>query len=67
MGEKVAAIKDAQRCGTVTTALPAGQILALVLTIANMWNRPSEDLVSLVPKTRRRKVVIDAVARLVQP
>jgi hypothetical protein len=48
-------------------SMPAGQILALVLSIANMWNRPSEELVGLVPKTKRRKVIIDAVARLVAP
>ena len=67
MSEKVAAIKDAQRRGTVTSTMPAGQILALVLAIANMWNRPSEDLVGLVAKTKRRKVILDAVARLVEP
>jgi hypothetical protein len=67
MREKVAAIKDAQRRGTVTTAMPAARILALVLTIANIWNQPSEDLLTLVPKSKRRKVVIDAVARLMAP
>ncbi len=67
MGEKVVAIKDAQRRGTVTATMPAGQILALVLTIANMWGQAAEDLVSLVPTAKRRKVVIDAVARLVVP
>ncbi len=67
MGEKVAAIKDAQRRGTVTTAMTAGQILALVLDIANMWSHPGEDLVSLVPQSKRRKTVLDAVARLVEP
>jgi AcrR family transcriptional regulator len=67
MSEKVAAIRDAQRRGTVTAIMPAGQILALVLAIANMWGQPGEDLVSLVPRTRRRKAVIDAVTRLVEP
>jgi AcrR family transcriptional regulator len=67
MGQKVATIKDAQRRGTVTAAMPAGQILALVLAIANMWSQPGEDLVFLVAKTKRRKVVIDTVTRLVQP
>ena len=67
MTEKVTAIKDAQRRGTVKSDLPAAQILALVLTIANMWTYPSEDLVSLVPPTKRRKVIIDAVTRLTKP
>ena len=67
MGQKVATIKDAQRRGTVTAAMPAGQILALVLAIANMWSQPGEDLVFLVAKTKRRKVVIDTVTSLVQP
>jgi AcrR family transcriptional regulator len=64
MREKVAAIRDAQRRGTVTGAMPAAQVLALVLTIANMWNQPGEDLLTLVPKSRHRKTITDAVARL---
>jgi AcrR family transcriptional regulator len=67
MREKVAAVKNAQQRGTVTDAIPAAQVLALVLAIANMWNQPGEDLLTLVPQSKRRKVVIDAVARLVAP
>lgn len=67
MREKVAAIKGAQQRGTVTSAIPAPQILALVLTIAGMWNQSSEDLLSLVPAGKRRKVIIEAVARLTAP
>lgn len=44
MNAKVAAIADAQHRCTVTSALPVGLILALVLGLANRWNRPSEDL-----------------------
>jgi AcrR family transcriptional regulator len=67
MADKVAAIADAQRRGTVTAAMPAGQILTAVFAIANMWNQPSEDLHALVPEKSRRQAVIDAVARLVAP
>lgn len=67
MNDKAAAIRDAQRRGTVTSAMPAGQILALVLSIASMWGQPGEDLLALVPQTGRRKAIIDAVARLIEP
>jgi hypothetical protein len=67
MNAKITAITDAQRRGTVTPALPAGLILALVLGLASMWNRPSEDIRSMVPEQDRRQAVVDAVARLVQP
>jgi AcrR family transcriptional regulator len=67
MKDKVAAIKAAQARGTVTADVPAGQILALVLTIANMWTQNGEDLVSLVPGTKRRSAITDAVARLTAP
>ena len=67
MDEKIAAIAGAQRRGTVTDALPPEEILALVLSIASMWNRSGEDLLALVPATSRRKVITDAVARLVEP
>jgi hypothetical protein len=67
MDDKIAAITEAQRRGTVTGAMPPEQILALALSIASMWNQPGEDLLALVPETSRRKVIIDAVARLVQP
>lgn len=67
MSEKAAAIRAAQRRGTVTCTLAPEQILALVLSLANMWSQPGEDLLALVPETGRRQVIIDAVARLVQP
>ncbi|HEX6526357.1 MAG TPA: TetR family transcriptional regulator [Streptosporangiaceae bacterium] len=67
MADKVAAIADAQRLGVVTADIPAGQILAAVLAIANMWNQPSEDLRALVPGKDRRQAVIDTVARVVTP
>ncbi|MFF3212086.1 TetR family transcriptional regulator [Streptomyces sp. NPDC002886] len=67
MAEKVAAITDAQQRGTVTTARPAAQILALVLTLANMWHLPGEDVAGLVPEPERRALVTSAVAALVTP
>jgi AcrR family transcriptional regulator len=67
MNAKVDAIRGAQRRGTVTSAMPAGVVLAIVLGIANIWNQPSEDLRALVPEGGRRQAVIDAVARLVTP
>lgn len=65
MRAKVEAIEQAQRRGTVTTALPAGHIPALVLTIANMWHQPTEDVARLVPEPQRRILVLDAVTTLI--
>ncbi|WP_052851256.1 TetR/AcrR family transcriptional regulator [Streptomyces avicenniae] len=67
MREKVEAVAEAQRRGAVTGAMPAAQVLALVLGLAAMWHRPGEDLAALVPAERRRAVVVEAVARLVAP
>ncbi|MFI2232921.1 hypothetical protein [Nocardia testacea] len=67
MRAKVEAIEQAQQRGTVTTAQPAAHILALVLTVANMWNQPAEDIVRLVPEPRRRSLVVDAVTTLISP
>jgi AcrR family transcriptional regulator len=67
MADKVAAIAAAQHAGTVTSAMTAGQILAVVLNTATMWTATAEDLSVLVPPARRRQTVIDAVARLVAP
>ncbi|MCX0269125.1 hypothetical protein NLM24_00015 [Nocardia zapadnayensis] len=63
MRAKVEAIEQAQQRGTVTTA----HLLALVLTIANMWNQPAEDVVRLVPEPQRRSLVLDAVRTLISP
>ena len=67
MAQKVVLIKDAQRRGTVTGDVPAAHLLALVLALANMWNGPGEDVLSLVPSSKRRRLVSDAVARLTEP
>lgn len=67
MRAKVEAIEQAQGRGTVTTAQPAEHILALVLTIANMWHQPREDIERLVPDSQRRDLVLDAVTTLTSP
>lgn len=67
MAEKTATIADAQRRGTVTAQRSAPEVLALVLAIANMWQRHGEDVRSLVPESERRRVVVDTVRQLVAP
>ncbi|PXX69298.1 TetR family transcriptional regulator [Nocardia tenerifensis] len=67
MRAKVEAIEQAQHRGKVTTAHPATHILALVLTVANMWHQPAEDIARLVPAPQRRRLVLDAVATLISP
>lgn len=65
MTEKVTAIEDAQRRGVVTDRQTAAELLALLLTIANMWQLQGEDVRHLVPATQRRRLVVDAVRQLV--
>ncbi|WP_063129520.1 TetR/AcrR family transcriptional regulator [Nocardia fusca] len=65
MRAKVEAIEKAQQRGTVTTAQPAAHILALVLTVANMWHQPTEDIARLVPEPQRRSLVLNAVTTLI--
>jgi len=67
MAEKAEAIAAAQRRGTVNPDMPAQQLLAVVLAVANMWHQPGEDLRRLVPERQRRIVVTGTIARLVAP
>lgn len=67
MREKVTAIEDAQRRGTVTDGMSAGQILALTLTIATMWQREGDGVRGLVPESERRQTIVTAVRRLTAP
>lgn len=67
MADKAAAIEDAQRRGTVTKRHTAPELLALVLTIANMWQRQGEDVRTLVPESQRRRIIVDTVRHLVTP
>ncbi|WP_028708784.1 TetR family transcriptional regulator [Propionicicella superfundia] len=65
MASKVAALADAQSRGVVSSAMPAPHLLALVLTIANMWAQNGEDVRTLAPPEDRRQIVTDAVRQLV--
>lgn len=67
MAQKAAAIEDAQRRGVVTDSRTAGEILALVLAIANMWQRQGEDVRALVPVEARRGAIMTAVRTLTTP
>ncbi|TDQ54418.1 TetR family transcriptional regulator [Actinorugispora endophytica] len=67
MDEKITAIEAAQRSGTVRSDKPAGEVLALVLALANMWQHQGEDVGHLVTDAQRRSVITDAVRRLVTP
>ncbi|MBT2415147.1 TetR family transcriptional regulator [Streptomyces sp. ISL-12] len=67
MRDKIAAVEAAQRRGSVRRDKPAAEILALVLTLANMWQHHTEDVNSLVPPAQRRTTITDAVRRLVTP
>jgi AcrR family transcriptional regulator len=67
MAEKAEAIADAQRRGVVTDRLTAGQILAAVLALANMWQQRDADFLDLVPQRQRRSTVVESVRRLTSP
>ncbi|WP_066363020.1 TetR family transcriptional regulator [Herbidospora mongoliensis] len=67
MAAKVAVIADAQRRGVVTDRIAPGEVLSLVLTIANMWHHQGEETRALVPAESRRSLVVDSVRRLVAP
>ncbi|WP_129839726.1 TetR family transcriptional regulator [Streptomyces sp. RFCAC02] len=67
MRDKITAIEAAQRRGSVRRDRPAAEILALVLTLANMWQHHTEDVNSLVPPAQQRATITDAVRRLVAP
>jgi AcrR family transcriptional regulator len=67
MAEKVDAIAEAQRRGVVTGRFTAGQILALVLTLANMWQLQHDDFLELAPREQHRATVVAAVGRLTSP
>jgi AcrR family transcriptional regulator len=67
MADKVAAIAEAQKRGTVTETLPPGEVLALVLTLATMWQLREPDFQDLVPRSRHRAAIVAAVNRLTAP
>lgn len=65
MEQKTAQIAQAQAQGLVSQSMTAGQILATVLTLANMWQQPGEGMLELVPESARRQTVVDAVRAVV--
>jgi AcrR family transcriptional regulator len=67
MADKVAVIARAQGRGIVTDRIAPGEILALVLTLANMWQLREPEFLDLVEKGRRRAAVVEAVRRLTAP
>jgi AcrR family transcriptional regulator len=64
MKDKLDAIAEAQRIGTINDRFTPGQTLALVLALANMWHT-IEEANALVPARARRATIIDAVRHLV--
>ncbi|GIF75534.1 TetR family transcriptional regulator [Asanoa siamensis] len=66
---KVDTIARAQAAGLITTRYTAAEILALVLTIANMWSVLSPEMHVTAPQDRatRRALVVSAVTTLIQP
>ncbi|GIF65310.1 TetR family transcriptional regulator [Asanoa ishikariensis] len=66
---KVDAIAKAQEAGYVTTRFTAAEVLALVLTIANMWSvlTPEQHLTAPQDPAARRALVVSALTTLLQP
>jgi AcrR family transcriptional regulator len=67
MAGKVADIAEAQKRGVVTDRLSPGEILALILALANMWQLREPEFLDLVAPDRRRAAVVDAVRHLTAP
>jgi AcrR family transcriptional regulator len=67
MADKVEAIADAQVRGKVTDGFTAGEVLALALSLANMWQLREPEFLDLAHPGRRREVIVDAVRRLTAP
>jgi len=67
MKDKVAAIEDAQHRGAVTDHFSAGQILALVLSLANMWQIEGDGTRNLVAIAQHRDTITTAIRQLTTP
>ena len=66
----IRAIAAAQEAGTISDRFTPVDLLALILTIAAMWAARTPELTAEVArhsKTRRRKVITDAVGSLTAP
>lgn len=69
-GVKIAAIRIAQRAGTVTDVLPADALLGMILMIASTWTALPADLQDASindSANARRDYVVEAVRRIVAP
>ncbi|WP_089256080.1 TetR family transcriptional regulator [Asanoa hainanensis] len=66
---KIDAIAEAQAAGHVTTRFTAAEVLALVLTIANMWSVLTPELHLSAPQdpATRRALVVAALTTLLAP
>jgi AcrR family transcriptional regulator len=69
---RTAAIRREQRAGTVTDAIPAGELLTMIGQLARAWvvpppERDSPNGSSPRARRRRRAAVVEATRRLVAP
>lgn len=67
--DKITAVTKAQEAGLVTDRYTPVELLALVVHLSSLWNSMTPEMDALgveVPRARRRKVVVDAVAALVR-
>lgn len=72
--QKVAVLEEGQRAGTLTSAIPAAQLLVLLLSLAS-WSTTAPQLVRLITaatgadadRDLRRAAVAEAARRLVRP
>lgn len=68
MKAKAAAVTKAQRAGTLTRRFSAVDLLGLVLQLAMTWSAMTPEYAALVrghSRPQRRRVVVDAVAALI--
>jgi AcrR family transcriptional regulator len=66
---KVKAIADAQEAGVLTTRFEPAVLLGLVLTVSATWSSMTPEYSGLVKRlsvARRRQVIVDAVATLLE-
>jgi AcrR family transcriptional regulator len=69
---RVDAIEQAQRDQTITTALPASQLLDLIESLAVGWTAAARNLLATprelkAERTAQRNAIIEAVRRIVEP
>jgi AcrR family transcriptional regulator len=75
-GGKVAAIKAAQRAGALDVAIPAADLLAMIMSLVTSWlSAPvalkevggDTDLMAIRRLNQHRRALVEAVTRLVTP